>query len=194
MGTPNWKDRLDATRAAQKAARGGAGGGSGSGGGSGGGGGGSGGGGSGGGLGTGSGQQQSMQKLDIAGIWLWAKTPNKPSVEDKVGDGILAIRDAGDGIIEGVSLLELPLEKNPAKAAKVVMGIPLKGTFEGTGGDGEQAYRFLVIHPETGQVMTTRAVLSKDRKTLRGTSSSKTDRGTLEYEWTAIRLPDPEEK
>ena len=191
VGTPNWKDRLDAVQAAKKAAAGGGGSGSGGGG----------GGGAGGGSGQGSAglgasgtQAQADIVLGITGTWLWASTPNVPSVENKVGDGILVIGDVGGGILQGTSILEVPLEPNPSYAAKALLGFPLEGTFEGKGSSGEEAYRFLVVATESGQVTTTTAVLSADHKTLKGKSATKTDSGTLEYEWTAIRLPAPEEE
>jgi hypothetical protein len=127
-------------------------------------------------------------------VWLWAQSPNTPSVDDKVGDGILVLVDAGKGVLAGSSLLEVPLEKNKDGAAKAVLNIPLRGSFDGKGGSGEEAYSFLVVHPETGQVTDSRAILSADGKTLRGTSKTKTESGTLEYSWTAIRMPKPEER
>jgi hypothetical protein len=92
------------------------------------------------------------------------------------------------GVIEGLSYLELPLADNPDKAARVGLGLPLRGTLIGVNHLGEQGYRFLVVHPETGQVTTTTAILSADGSTLTGKSVSETERGTLEYSWTAVRM------
>ena len=189
VGTPNWEDRVDAVRAAKKAAQNGGKGSS------------SGSGATGGSAGGSGGRSvapvasaQVTQPLAIAGVWLWAQSPNTPSVDDKVGDGILVLVDAGKGVLAGSSLLEVPLQKNQDGAAKAVLNIPLRGSFDGKGGSGEEAYSFLVVHPETGQVTDSRAILSADGKTLRGTSKTKTESGTLEYSWTAIRMPKPEEK
>jgi hypothetical protein len=190
VGTPNWKDRLDAVQAAKKAAKNGS-----TGGGSAGSGGGAGGGGS-----AGAGRPSvpvstaTAPKLAIAGAWLWAQNPTMPSVEDKVGEGMLLIADLGDGTIAGTSLLEVPLNPNPAYASKAIIGMPLRGTFNGAGGQNEESYTFLVTATETGQVTENRVVLSADRNTLRGKAKTKTASGILTYEWTAIRMPKPEQK
>ena len=186
VGTPNWKDRLDAVQAAKRAAKGGSN---------------SGGGSSSSGASSGIGRSiapvatvNPVQPLAIAGVWMWTQTPETSSGVDKVADGLLFINDMGDGVIAGSSLFQLPLKQTTNQPGKVMMGIPLRGNFEGKGGSGEEAYRFLVVIPETGKVTDTRAILSADGKTLKGTSSTKTNSGTLEYSWTAIRMPEPEEK
>ena len=190
-GTPNWKDRLDAVQAAKKAAAGG--GKSGSGG-SGGAGGGSGGGSGGPGAASAAQSRLVAQPLAIAGNWLWAQGGAEPSLENKVGDGVLMIYDLGigNGVFEG-AILGQPFEKTP-DAENGLVQFPLRGTFDGAGGADEEAYSFLVVNPENGDLTRSRVVLSADKKTLKGQTVDETPVGTMTFEWKAIRLPIPEEK
>jgi len=124
----------------------------------------------------------------ISGTWLWASNPKVPSREKRVGDGVLSFLDAGKGTFKGMSFLEVPVESNADKVAKIQLGFPLEGTFEGKNPKGEATYRFVVVDKKTGQETSSQVILSSDGKTLRGRSKSKTRDGQLEYGWTAIRL------
>jgi hypothetical protein len=124
----------------------------------------------------------------VAGLWLWSKSPVNPSAAGGAGDGILMIREGkGSGLV-GMSFLELPVDGPGDGVSRSIMGFPLEAAFEGDRMGGERGYRMQVTDTKSGFKTVSEIVLSSDKKSLRGRSVTEGPRGSMEYDWSAVRM------
>jgi hypothetical protein len=122
--------------------------------------------------------------LSVSGHWVWSMEGEKEAA------GVLSIYD-NDGEIQGVSLVELPVDSNSDGVARVVRSTLLKGV------KVKEENNKLVINfsmrDRTGAASISTAEISPDGNTLFGHTSmeqkaSDSSTGNLQYKWTAKKL------
>lgn len=127
---------------------------------------------------------------DLNALWSWS-TPAEDSPTKKIMTGNFTLKDLGDGLISGHSYQEIKFQKPLKKATSMGVSLPLHGTKRIDKETSRVEILFSIELPDKKSRLESRALLSKDGKTLNGRTTANImtpgNEGKISYYWTATR-------